>query len=183
MTTFRGQAWTFGDDIDTDAIIGAEHLVRNDPAVWAEHVLEAVRPGFARRVRPGDLVVAGRSFGSGSSREHAASALRSTGIGAVLAESFARNFYRNGFNNGLMLVEVPGISAVVSDGDTLTLDTTRWTLQPDRGTALACRPLPRFLVAMCRAGGLAPWLVGNGLSWSVDLDGATHLDAGGPNGS
>ncbi len=182
MTTFRGRAWKFGDDIDTDAIIGAEHLVRNNPAIWAEHVLEKARPEFARAVRPGDLLVAGRSFGSGSSREHAASALKSTGISAVLAESFARNFYRNGFNNGLMLVEVPGISAAVSDGDTLTLDTTRWTIRPDRGLALACRPLPRFLVAMCHAGGLAPWLVGNGLSWSVDLDEGTRREAGAPGG-
>lgn len=167
MSSVRGRAWRFGDDIDTDAIIGTRHLVKSDPRYWAEHVLESVRPDFAGSVRPGDLIVAGHIFGSGSSREAAAGGLRETGIGAVVAESFARNFYRNGLNNGLLLVEAPGVSQAVADGEMVTLDVEHWTLEADSGARVVCRPLPSFLLAMCRAGGLTPWLVSNGMSWSV----------------
>lgn len=99
-----GRAWCFADDVDTDVIIAVKHLTKPDPAYWAQHVLELARPEFAAEVEKGDVVVAGHSFGSGSSREHAAIALREAGLRAVIAESFARNFYRNAFNNGLPIL-------------------------------------------------------------------------------
>jgi 3-isopropylmalate dehydratase small subunit len=159
MMVLRGRAWRFGDDVDTDAITPAKYLANSDPSYWAQHVLEAVRPEFAREVAPGDIVVAGHTFGSGSSREHAAIALATAGASAVVAESFSRIFLRNAFNNGLPALEVPGVSALVGDGDTVEIDVAAGVLvDVTRGRSLEVVPIPAFLVEMCDAGGLIPWL-------------------------
>lgn len=159
MTVRRGRAWCFGDDLDTDAITPAKYLANSDPAHWAKHVLEAVRPEFSRDVAPGDMVVAGHTFGSGSSREHAAIAIATAGASAVVAESFSRIFLRNAFNNGLPAVEAPGVSELVEDGDTIELDLTAGVLRDvTRGHSLDLAPIPAFLVEMCEAGGLIAWL-------------------------
>lgn len=159
MTLLAGRAWRFGDDVDTDAITPAKYLARSDPAYWAEHVLEAVRPEFAAEVAPGDIVVAGHTFGSGSSREHAAVALAEAGVSAVVAESFSRIFLRNAFNNGLPALEAPGVSELVEDGDRLEVDLVAGRLRDvTRERSLDLVPVPRFLVEMCEAGGLIAWL-------------------------
>ena len=168
MKAISGRAWRFGDDIDTDVILGAKYLSRSDPTLWAEHVLEFVRPEFAGSIKRGDLIVAGHGFGSGSSREHAAIALRHAGIGAILAESFSRTFYRNAVNNGLLVAEVHGICDAVTDGDMLEVDFAAGTIRNSTsGSSLRCTSIPLFLLDMCEAGGLIPWLRANGGEWNV----------------
>ncbi len=162
-TIHRGRAWTFGDDVDTDAIIPSMYLVHQDPGVWAAHIMEGVMPDFAHRVAQGDFVVAGRSFGSGSSREHAAIGLRQAGVWAVFAESFARNFYRNAFNNGLIAMEVPGISHFAKTGDELELALESGRLCNARSQEeILATPLPPFLMEMVAQGGLIAWLLSGG---------------------
>ncbi len=164
-TILRGCAWTFGDDVDTDAIIPAMYLVGQDPAFWAAHIMEGVTSDFSRRVRDGDFIVAGRSFGSGSSREHAAIGLRHAGVRAVFAESFARNFYRNAFNNGLIALEVPGVSAFAETGDGLEFALESGRLRNTRtAQEIAGTPLPPFLMEMVAEGGLVAWLL-SGHGW------------------
>ena len=159
----RGKAWKYGDDVDTDAIIPSMYLVHQDPEVWAAHVMEGAMPDFARRVAQGDFVVAGRSFGSGSSREHAAIGLRQAGVRAVLAESFARNFYRNAFNNGLIAMEVPGMSDFAETGDELELRLESGRLRNARSREeIQGTPLPPFLMEMVAEGGLVAWLLSGG---------------------
>ncbi len=164
METIRvGMAWTFGDDVDTDAIIPSMYLVDRDPSVWAAHIMEGVMPDFSRRVEAGDFVVAGRSFGSGSSREHAAIGLRHAGVAAVFAESIARNFYRNAFNNGLVALEVPGIAGFARTGDRLEVDLEHGRVRNVRTQAeIQATPLPAFLMDMVAQGGLLPWLLAGG---------------------
>jgi len=101
----EGKVWRFGDNVDTDQIIPAEYLITPDMGVLAKHAFEKARPEFAGRVKPGDIIVAGRNFGSGSSREHAPRALLGAGVSCVVAESFARIFFRNSINIGLPLIE------------------------------------------------------------------------------
>src|SRR5690606_28788546 len=105
----HARVWTFGDDIDTDTIIPAAYVALADIASMVKHTMEPARPEFAGQVRPGDVIVAGYNFGSGSSREHAVLVLKELGIGCVIARSFARIFFRNAINNGLLLLQVPDI--------------------------------------------------------------------------
>ncbi|MFQ5815648.1 MAG: 3-isopropylmalate dehydratase, partial [Candidatus Hydrothermarchaeaceae archaeon] len=116
---FRGRAWKFGADVDTDQIIPAEYLVTGDPGELAKHVFEKVRPEFAMEVKEGDLIVAEENFGCGSSREHAPRALMGAGIKCVIARSFARIFFRNSINIGLPVVEC---AVEVQDGDEVEID-------------------------------------------------------------
>jgi 3-isopropylmalate/(R)-2-methylmalate dehydratase small subunit len=163
-----GRAWCLGDDVDTDAITPAQYVVKNDPTVWAKHALEHVRPDFAAGVRAGDFLVAGHTFGSGSSREHSAIALRETRLAAVIAESFARNFYRNAFNNGLLALEVPGVLSLISDGDQLHLDLKNMAIiNRTRDVQIPHTAVPPFLLDMHRSGGLVPWLLSTGGEWDI----------------
>lgn len=124
----------------------------------ARHCLEAVDPGFAERVRPGDILLAGRNFGTGSSREQAAQALAMLGIGAVVARSFAGIFYRNALNLGLLAVVCPDFAGI-APLDRVRLDPRAGTLcHPASGRVFACRPIPPHLLAMVEAGGIVPWL-------------------------
>ncbi|MDH5287362.1 MAG: 3-isopropylmalate dehydratase [Betaproteobacteria bacterium] len=157
MTATRGRAFVFGDDVDTDALA---------PGAWikfgveeiARHCLEALDPSFAARVRPGDVVVAGRNFGAGSSREQAAAALRHLGVAAVVARSFAGIFHRNAINLGLPVLECERADAVRA-GDALAVDIAGACVElPERGLVLACTPVPDHLKAILDAGGLLPWL-------------------------
>ena len=102
---FQGKTWRFGDDIDTDAIIPARYLNTSDPAELALHCMEDADPQFSSKVGQGDIIVAGKNFGSGSSREHAPLAIKTSGVSCVIASSFARIFYRNAFNIGLLILE------------------------------------------------------------------------------
>jgi len=155
----RGRAWVFGDNIDTDAIIPARYLYTTDPADLAQHVMEDIAPGFAGRVRPGDIIVAGRNFGCGSSREHAPLAIRASGISCVIARSFARIFYRNSINTGLCIVESEEIPNEVQQGDELELNAEAGILlNLSRGTVHRIPEQPAFVREIIEAGGLLPYV-------------------------
>ncbi len=115
----KGKAWIFGDDVDTDVIIPGKYLRTKDTKLWAQHVMEGLDPQFASKVQKGDIIVASRNFGSGSSREQAPRALKETGVAAVVAKSFARIFYRNAINVGLPLVEA---DVDAKEGDLVEVD-------------------------------------------------------------
>ncbi len=118
----RGKAFVFGSNIDTDQIYPGKYLAITNAELVAQYAMEGADPEFAKQFKPGDIIVATTNFGCGSSREHAAIALKNVGVGAILAESFARIFYRNGINLGLPLLVVPGIGTKVKTGDLLTVD-------------------------------------------------------------
>lgn len=152
-----GRAWVFGDNIDTDVLAPGLYM-KGPVAELARHCLEAVEPRFAREVRPGDVVVAGRNFGMGSSREQAVQALRELGVAAVLARSFAGIFYRNAINLGLLALVCPEASAI-APGAALAVDAARATAtNTASGRVFACEPLPAHLLAMVADGGLLPHL-------------------------
>lgn len=157
MSTVQGRAWVFGDDVDTDVL--APGLYFKAPmAEMARHCLEAVDPRFAREVRPGDVVVAGRRFGVGSAREQAAMALQHLGVGAVLAVSFGRIFYRNALNFGLPALVFPA-AAEVRPGEELEVDAVGGRIaSPATGRAWTVNGIPPHLMEMVAAGGLVPYL-------------------------
>lgn len=154
-----GRVWKFGDDVNTDIIIPGKYLELTDPGEMARHAMEGVDPGFAGRVGAGDIVVGGRNFGCGSSREHAPLALKHAGVGAVVAESYARIFYRNAINIGLPALECPDITNAVDDGDILEIDLAQGVIKNTRkGSRIRFTPLPAFLVEVLNEGGLAAYL-------------------------
>lgn len=146
----RGRAWIFGDDVDTDVIIPGKYLRTKDARLWAEHAMEGLDPHFASDVKPGDVIVAGRNFGCGSSREQAARALKGAGVAVVVARSFARIFYRNAINVGLALIEAD-VSA--QKGDIIEVDLASGTVQVGELTYQGTR-LPEFLMEILKDGGL-----------------------------
>ena len=152
-----GRAFVFGDSVNTDALAPGG-LMKHPIATIASHCLESVDPSFASMVRPGDVVVAGKGFGIGSSREQAAEALKHLGVAAVLARSFGGIFYRNALNLGLPVLvceDVDGISA----GDLVLVDAATGVVDnKTRGISLSAVPLPPFLLAMIADGGLVPHL-------------------------
>jgi 3-isopropylmalate/(R)-2-methylmalate dehydratase small subunit len=155
QTVLRGRSWVFGDSIDTDMITPGKYLSIIEPKGLAEHLLEGKDPGFAKRVKPGDIIVAGQNFGCGSSREHAVAAMKGAEIGCVVAESFARIFYRNCLNLALPLLEVPGVSKAVATGDEVEIDLTRGTVTNLKsGKVLQGTPLTPKAVELLEAGGL-----------------------------
>ena len=154
-TKMTGLAWSFGDNVDTDQIIPAEYLVTMDNSDLAAHAFENARPDFARRVNKGDIVVAGRNFGCGSSREHAPRALIGAGISCVVAESFARIFYRNAINIGLPVVEAR-LSA--RDGDSIVVDLAKGTVEDmSSGSKARFAGYPPFVMMLIEKGGLIPY--------------------------
>jgi 3-isopropylmalate/(R)-2-methylmalate dehydratase small subunit len=158
LDDLRGRAWVFGDNIDTD-VLAPGHAMRKPLEELAQHCLEAVDPQFARTVQRGDFVVAGDGFGIGSSREQAAQALAWLGIGAVLARSPARIFYRNAINLGLPVARFPDAHRI-AQGDLLAVDLVHGRVRnlTQGGTELAIEPVPAFLLDILRAGGLIPHL-------------------------
>lgn len=152
-----GRTWVFGDDIDTDVLAPGQYM-KGPIGDLAAHCLEAVDPAFARNVAAGDVVIGGTNFGVGSSREQAAQALKTLGVSAVIAKSFAGIFYRNAINLGLPVLVSQDIDTVQpGDAVTMDLDTATLTLT-DRGMSVECEPLPDFLRTMIRDGGLVPHL-------------------------
>ncbi|HET7036520.1 MAG TPA: 3-isopropylmalate dehydratase small subunit [Thermomicrobiaceae bacterium] len=151
----RGKVWKFGDDVDTDVIIPARYLVTIDPDELAEHVMEDLDPEFAGKVQPGEIIVAGKNFGCGSSREHAPIAIKAAGVKVVVAESFARIFYRNAINIGLAVVESPEAVRGTESGDILEIDTDEGGLLNIRtGESYAAKPYPEYVQQIIDAGGL-----------------------------
>jgi 3-isopropylmalate/(R)-2-methylmalate dehydratase small subunit len=152
-----GRAFVFGDDVDTDALAPGRYMKATIEEL-ARHCLEAVDPGFAGAVRPGDIVVAGRNFGMGSSREQAAQALKTLGISAIVAKSFGGIFLRNALNLGLPVMTCAGTDTLRA-GDRVSVDLAGGVLVNEtRGTTLQGEPLPAFLLEMLADGGLVPHL-------------------------
>ena len=158
QTLLRGHVWKFGDDISTDHIIAGRYLTSTDPKVLAEHAMENVDPQFVKKVRPGDIVVAATNFGCGSSREQAPLALKAAGISCVVADTFARIFYRNSINIGFPVVECPGLHERVKEGDLLTVDLAAGNVVLGSGETLPFHPLPPNILEILNAGGLVPKL-------------------------
>lgn len=155
----KGRVWIFGDDINTDLISPGKYLELVDPEEMAEHAMEGIDPDFPRKIQKGDIVVGGTNFGCGSSREHAPLALKYAGIDAVIAESFARIYYRNSINIGLPALECPGITEAVEEGDTVEVDVTGGTVKNTRtGAELPFTPLPGFMIEILGEGGLVMYI-------------------------
>lgn len=151
---FEGRCWKFGDNIPTDRLVKSQYVFE-PMEVMAKHVLEDLDPEFPVRVRPGDIVVAGKHFGQSSGRAIATKALKATGIGCVVAETFARTFYRNCFEVGLPALEVRGITALATAGAPLRVDLTTGTVtNVTTGATLTGEAADPFLVEMLEAGGL-----------------------------
>lgn len=152
-----GPCITFGDDINTDVVIPGRYLVSIDPAELAEHAFEPLGPEVQRRLRQSTVIVGGRNFGCGSAREQAATCLIGAGIQAVVAVSFARVFFRNAINTGLIAVECPEAVAAAADGDLVTVDYTAGSVSVG-GSSYSFAPYPEGLRAILEAGGLLPYL-------------------------
>jgi 3-isopropylmalate dehydratase small subunit len=150
-----GKAWVFGDNIDTDVIIPARRLNMSTAEELAKYVMEDLDPSLAGRIEPGDIFVAGKNFGCGSSREHAPLALKGAGVACVIAESFARIFYRNAINIGLPILESPEAARRIRQGDRVTVDLSTGIITDETtGEQFQSEPYPEFILQIIRAGGL-----------------------------
>ncbi len=151
------RAWVFGDDLNTDLLAPGRYMKFGVEEI-AKHCLESLAPAFAANVRPGDIVVAGRNFGAGSSREQAVEVLRHLGVACVVAVSYSGIYYRNGFNLGLPLL-VCAEASQIADGAQIALDLDVARIhESDTGRTRQCEPVPAHLIAMVRDGGLLPHL-------------------------
>ena len=160
----KGKVWNYGDNINTDFMLPGRYLELTDPKELAKHAMEGIDPAFAKKVQKGDFVVGGKNMGLGSSREHAPLALKHSGVGAVVAESFARIFYRNAFNVGLAAIECPGISRKARTGDEIEIDTASGFITV-KGEKLRIKPLPDFMVQLLNEGGLVLYLKNHMKEW------------------
>jgi len=156
------RAWVFGDDLDTDQMVPGRYapfMVGQDK--FQNYAFYDARPGFAKDVRPGDILVGGENFGCGSSREYAVAALKKLGIGGVVAKNFARIFFRNCINLGIPVVESPDAVTLAKDGDLVTLDLDAAVLRTPAGNA-TIRPLAPFAQQILSAGGVVQYLAAHG---------------------
>ena len=150
-----GKVWKFGDDIDTDAIIPGRFLTIYDPKELAAHAFEGTRNEFADQAKTGGVIVAGRNFGCGSSREHAPLALKGAGIGFVVAKSFARIFYRNAINTGVLPLVCPDTDKI-SDGAEVFVNLKEAYIEADN-QRYQLEPIPEFMMRIVKAGGLVEY--------------------------
>lgn len=162
-TVLRGRAWRFGDNLDTDQIIPAKYAIYSlDERKLGEHAMEGVPDkgeGFAGRIASGDVIVAGANFGCGSSREIAPVAIRGAGISCVIADSFARIFFRNAINLGYPIVQSAGAAETIQEGDELEVDLEEGIIRNfTRGDEYRADPFPAFMTDLLRMGGLVPWV-------------------------
>ena len=151
MAQYTGKVWVLGDDIDTDIIIPTEYLALKTIEDMKQYGFSPLRPELAGQIKPGDIIVAGKNFGCGSSREQAPEVIKALGIPCIIAKSFARIFYRNALNNGLLLLEQPELHDVVKEGDTITV-----TVNEDvdyNGKKYPIASLPENLMEIIEAGG------------------------------
>ena len=154
----RGRVWKYGDSVNTDVIFPGKYTyAAMEPDDMARHALEDLDPGFSAGVRKGDVVVAGRNFGCGSSREQAAICLKAAGVRAVVAESFARIFFRNAINQGLPAIQCREAVAALENGDEIEIDLTAGRILTDKGT-FSFPPFPDSVVGILEAGGLIPYI-------------------------
>ena len=152
MAQYTGKVWVLGDDIDTDIIIPTAYLALKTIEDMKQYGFSPLRPELAGQIKPGDIIVAGKNFGCGSSREQAPEVIKALGIPCIIAKSFARIFYRNALNNGLLLLEQPELHDVVKEGDTITV-----TVNEDveyNGKKYPIASLPENLMEIIEAGGL-----------------------------
>jgi 3-isopropylmalate/(R)-2-methylmalate dehydratase small subunit len=161
----RGRAWNYGDDVNTDFILPGIYLELTDPEEMGRHAMEGIDPEFAEKVQPGDVVVGGRNFGLGSSREHAPIALKHAGVSAVIAEGFARIFYRNATNLGLPALECPNACKEIKTGDTVEVDLVEGTIVVNGTKTLSFVPVPEFMMEILAAGGLREYIKQNRGKW------------------
>lgn len=156
----EGRVWKYGDDVDTDVIIPARYLNTSDPAELARHCMEDLDREFAAKVSAGDILVAGKNFGCGSSREHAPIAIKACGVAAVVARSFARIFYRNAFNMGLPIFEAPQAVGEIEPGDVLSIEMRSGTIRNwTRNREYRIAPVPPFMQELVAAGGLLNYTI------------------------
>lgn len=152
---FEGRAFKFGDNIDTDVIIPARYLNTLDPGELAAHCMEDADDGFVKKVKKGDILVAGENFGCGSSREHAPIAIKASGISCVIASSFARIFYRNAINIGLPILESKEAASGISEGNIVSVDLNTGSItDKTTGKSYRSEPFPQFMQNIIQAGGL-----------------------------
>jgi 3-isopropylmalate/(R)-2-methylmalate dehydratase small subunit len=155
----KGKVWKFGADVDTDRIIPARYLTTSDPVELAKHCMEDADASFAGKVKAGDIIVAEKNFGCGSSREHAPIAIKASGVSCVIAKSFARIFYRNAFNMGIPILECSEAVDAVSPGDTLEVDIESGIIvNKKRKEKYQAQPIPPFMRELLEAGGLMAWV-------------------------
>jgi len=154
----KGRAHKFGDDVNTDDIIAAKYLVSTDAKELGKHCMESIKPDFTSKVQPGDIIVAGKNFGCGSSREHAPLAIKGCGIHAVIARSFAAIFFRNAINIGLPFLELEAIDTI-ADGDELEIDLSTGEIKDlTQKRTYKTQAFPEFLQKLVSSGGLMSWI-------------------------
>ena len=155
----EGKVWRYGDNIDTDVIIPARYLTSFDPKELASHCMVDIDETFAVNVKPGDIMVGGKNFGCGSSREHAPIAIKASGIPVIIAASFARIFYRNAINTGLPLLEIGDDVEKINANDRLRVDISTGTIDDlTTGDTFHAVPQPGFIQAIAKAGGLINYI-------------------------
>lgn len=152
---FQGKVWKFGDDIDTDVIIPVQYTITPDPVELGKHSMEGIDPDFPRKISQGDIIVAGKNFGCGSSREPAPVSIKAAGISCIIGKSFARIFYRNAFNVGLPLIECGDAYDKIKEGDSLEIDVDTGVIKDtSSGVVLQAKPIPPFMQELLDDGGL-----------------------------
>jgi 3-isopropylmalate/(R)-2-methylmalate dehydratase small subunit len=157
----EGKVWRYGDNVDTDVIIPARYLNTFEPKELASHCMVDIDETFAQNVAEGDIIVAGKNFGCGSSREHAPIAIKASGVPVVIAANFARIFYRNGINIGLPLLELGDDVEKIKNGDKVRVDLDNGTVENlSTGEKFQTQPLPAFIQEIAKAGGLVNYVKG-----------------------
>ncbi len=151
-----GRVIKLGDAIDTDLIYPGRYVPVVDPAEWPKHALEGIDPNFPNRLQPGDIIVAGRNFGCGSSRSQAVSCLKLAGIVAIVATSFGRIFFRNAINQGVPVIECAGAHDLFQEGEMLWIDLAEGRIE-GTSDSVSFQPLPAFMMDILGAGGLVPF--------------------------
>ena len=155
MNNAKGIVFKFGDNVDTDVIIPARYLNSSDPAELATHCMEDIDKDFIKNVKKGDIIVAEKNFGCGSSREHAPIAIKAAGVDAVIAKSFARIFYRNSINTGLAILECPEAVDAIEEGHVVSVETETGTITDETtGQVFTAQPFPPFIADIIEQGGL-----------------------------
>ena len=150
-----GKVFKFGDNVDTDVIIPARYLNSSDPAELAAHCMEDIDKDFVKKVHKGDIIVADKNFGCGSSREHAPIAIKAAGVSCVIAETFARIFYRNAINIGLPILECPAASEAINEGDIVSVNFDTGVITDETtGQTFQAAPFPEFIQNIIKQGGL-----------------------------
>ncbi len=167
----RGRVWKFGNDVDTDVIIPVKYCTSTDPHELGRHCMEGIDPDFPKKVRPGDIMVANKNFGCGSSREPAPIAIKAIGISCIIAKTFARIFYRNGFNVGLPLLECADGPDLMEEGHEVEVNLDNGAIRDlSLGRSFQAKPIPLFMQELIQDGGLM-----NHLAKKLNLRGGSGL--------